>query len=68
VDEEVRAVGVRVEDQRPVPVVRESSRIIVAAQVSFVPAVVSPVSIVAPGARVRNERNCSGDERGDSPV
>jgi hypothetical protein len=68
VDEEVRAVSVRVEDQRSVPVVRQPSRIVLTALVSFLPAVVASVSILAPGARVRNERKCSGDESGDSPV
>jgi hypothetical protein len=62
VDEEVRAVGVRVEDQRAIAVVPEPSRVVLTALIPIV------VSTAAPAAGVRNEREDRGDQSGDSPV
>ena len=58
---------VRVEDQRPVPVVQQPSRIVLGTG-RDPPCRRCPVSILAPAARVRNERKCRSDQSGDSPV
>jgi hypothetical protein len=63
VDEEVRAVRVRVEDQRPVGGVMPP-RIVLPALV----AIVVPVASLVPGVRARRERDRSSEESDDSPV
>jgi hypothetical protein len=63
VDEEVRSIRVGVEDQRPIAVVPERSRVVLTTLI----VIVSPVSIFAPAARVPDERE-HGDQSGDSPV
>jgi hypothetical protein len=62
VDEQVRAVRIRVKDQRPITAVRGvvPPRIVLAALLV--------VSSLVPGLRVRREGDRSGEESSDSPV
>jgi hypothetical protein len=64
VDEEVRTVRIRVEDQRPV-----TRRVVLPGIVlSALIAIVVSVSSLVSGARTRCEGDDSGNESGDSPV
>jgi hypothetical protein len=63
VDEEVRAVRVRVEDQRPVGGVMPRGIVLPA-----LVAIVVPVASLVSGVRARRERDRSREESDDSPV